>query len=41
MESAVEKKKILVIEDEPDVAKLLAARLKSLGYETIIAGEGI
>jgi DNA-binding response OmpR family regulator len=37
----MERKKILIIEDEPDVAKLLAARLKGAGYETIITGEGI
>jgi len=35
------KKKILIIEDARDVAKLLGARLKNAGYEIIIAGDGI
>lgn len=34
-------KKILIADDEPDVAKLLALRLKAHGYEVIIALEGI
>jgi len=35
------RKKILVIEDEHDVARVLAARLVGAGYETVIAGDGI
>jgi DNA-binding response OmpR family regulator len=31
------KKKILIIEDEQDVARLLAVRLRSVGYEVVIA----
>lgn len=36
----MEKKKILIIEDEQDVAKLLVARLKSAGYESVVASDG-
>jgi DNA-binding response OmpR family regulator len=35
------KKKILVIEDEQDVAKLLVIRLKSFNYEVVVADSGI
>lgn len=35
-----ESKKILIVDDEPDVASLLNLMLKSKGYETIIAGDG-
>ena len=35
------KKKILVIEDERDLAKVLAVRLKGAGYEIVVAGDGI
>ncbi len=34
-------KKILIIEDEQDLAKLLAARLKSAGYLGFIAGDAV
>ena len=37
----MQKNKILIIEDESDVAKLLASRLRSAGYETVIAGDGV
>lgn len=37
----MQKNKILIIEDEPDVAKLLASRLRNAGYETVIAGDGV
>jgi DNA-binding response OmpR family regulator len=37
----MEKKKILIIEDELDVAKLLIARLKSAGYEVMIAADAV
>mgnify|MGYP000215085061 CR=1 FL=1 len=37
----MEKKKILIIEDEQDVARLLAVRLKHLGFETVIAADGV
>jgi len=35
-----ESRKILIVDDEPDVASLLNLMLKSKGYETIIAGDG-
>jgi DNA-binding response OmpR family regulator len=34
------KKKILVVEDEPDIAEGLQARLALEGFEVIIAGDG-
>ncbi|MDD4179861.1 MAG: response regulator [Candidatus Margulisbacteria bacterium] len=33
-------KRILVVDDEPDVASLLTLMLKSQGYEVIAAGDG-
>jgi len=33
-------KKILVVDDEPDVASLLTLMLKSQGYKVITAGDG-
>ncbi|MFQ5867777.1 MAG: response regulator transcription factor [bacterium] len=36
----MDKKKILIIEDEQDVAKLLVARLKSADYESVVASDG-
>ena len=33
-------KRILVVDDEPDVASLLTLMLKSRGYEVIVAGDG-
>ncbi len=33
-------KKILIVDDEPDVASLLNLMLRSKGYETIIASDG-
>jgi DNA-binding response OmpR family regulator len=33
-------KKILVVDDEPHIAKLVASRLKANGYEVITAGDG-
>jgi len=36
-----EKKKILIVEDDADVARLLSARLKSAGYEALIASDAI
>ncbi len=35
------KKKILVIEDEQDVARLLVIRLRSFNYEVVVADSGI
>lgn len=35
-----EKKKILIIEDEPDMSRLLSGGLKKAGYETITASDG-
>lgn len=37
---AEESKKILVVDDEPDVASLLSLLLKSQGYDVISAGDG-
>lgn len=37
---AEETKKILIVEDEPDVASLLALMLKSRGHDIIEAGDG-
>ncbi len=37
---AEESKKILVVDDEPDVASLLTLLLKSQGYNVIAAGDG-
>ena len=34
-------KKILIIEDERDVVKVLAARLVGAGYEIVVASDGI
>jgi DNA-binding response OmpR family regulator len=33
-------KKILVVDDEPDIVKVLVARLKEHGYQCITAGDG-
>ena len=35
------KKKILIIEDEPDVARLLVIRLKNSNYDVVTADSGI
>ncbi len=35
-----DKKRILIVEDEPALAKLTSFRLKSAGYEVIIAVDG-
>ena len=34
-------RKILIIEDEPDIQELLAAYLRDAGYEIMIAGDGV
>lgn len=34
-------KKLLIIEDEPDIQELLEAYLQNAGYETILAGDGV
>ncbi|MDP8233369.1 MAG: response regulator [Candidatus Saelkia tenebricola] len=34
-------KKILIVDDEPDVARMLGIRLKSQGYEIVTALDGI
>ena len=34
------KKKILVVDDEPDIVNMLKMRLEASGYEVIIAGDG-
>jgi DNA-binding response OmpR family regulator len=38
--SETARKKILVVDDEPDVASLLTLMLKSQGYDVIVAGDG-
>ena len=35
----MEKEKILIIEDDRDLARLLAARLESAGYESVVASD--
>ena len=40
VEMAEASKKILIVDDEPDVASLLNLMLRSKGYETITAGDG-
>ncbi len=37
----MEKKKILIIEDEFDIAKVLALRLKNAGYEIMFAKDAV
>lgn len=34
-------KKLLIVEDEPDIQELLEAYLHDAGYETTIAGDGV
>lgn len=34
------KKKILLVDDEPDIRLLVAARLNAMGYDAITAGDG-
>lgn len=34
-------KKLLIIEDEPDIQELLQAYLHNAGYETVLAGDGV
>ena len=34
-------RKILIIEDEPDIQELLGAYLRDAGYEIVIAGDGV
>ena len=34
-------KRILIIEDEPDIQELLDAYLRDAGYETATAGDGV
>ena len=34
-------RKILIVEDEPDIQELLAAYLRDAGYEIVIAGDGV
>ena len=37
----MEEKKILIIDDEPDLVKMLSSRLESNGYKTISASTGV
>ncbi len=34
------KKKILIVDDHPDIVLMLTDRLEALGYETVAAGNG-
>ena len=34
-------KKILIVEDEPDIQELLRTYLEDVGYETAVAGDGV
>ena len=34
-------KKILIVEDEPDIQELLRTYLEDAGYETAVAGDGV
>ena len=34
-------KKILIVEDEPDIQELLGAYLRDAGYETAVAADGV
>ena len=34
-------RKILIVEDEPDIQELLNAYLRDAGYETVLAGDGV
>ena len=34
------KKKILIVDDHPDIVLMLTDRLEALGYDTIAAGNG-
>ncbi len=36
-----DKKKILIIEDEPDMARLLFVALKNAGYDSVVAPDGL
>jgi DNA-binding response OmpR family regulator len=36
----VRKKKILIVEDERDIVKVLTIRLQSCGYDTVVAFDG-
>ena len=34
-------KRILIVEDEPDIQELLRAYLEDAGYQTAVAGDGV
>ena len=35
------KKKILIVDDEPSIVRLLSMRIKANGYETFVANDGL
>ena len=35
------KKKILIVDDEPSIVRLLSMRLKASGYETVVANDSL
>jgi len=35
------KKKILIVDDEPGIVRLLSIRLKAKGYEVLVAHDGV
>ena len=34
-------KKILIVDDDPDMLRLMSVKLKKSGYEVVIAGDGV
>jgi len=36
----MDKKKILIVDDEPDILRLISLRLRKLGYDVLTAVDG-